>query len=100
MAVVEVAKEEEDNTNDAVMPFYAAIEDSVTPLHDHDSACVILLRYSAQIGSTDGRMPLRMQLQIGANRTALLILQNGVGRRGRGESQPKRGRKKEKKKEK
>ena len=73
MAVVEVAREE-DNTNDAVMPFYATIEDGVTPLHeaafnDHNSACIVLLRYSAKIEaeSANGRTPLRLELQIGTN---------------------------------
>ena len=52
-----------------LMPFYAAIEDGVTPLHeaafnDHDSACLVLLRYSAKIKaeSNDGRTPLRIEL--------------------------------------
>ena len=34
MAVVELAREEEDSSNDAAMPLYAAIEDGVMPLHE------------------------------------------------------------------
>ena len=70
MAVVEVAREKkEDNTNGAVMPFNAAIEDGMMPLHEaafnnHNSACIVLLRYSAKIKaeSNDGRTPLRIEL--------------------------------------
>ena len=43
MVVVEVAREEEDNTN--VVPFYAAIE----AFNAHNSTCIVLLRHSAKI---------------------------------------------------